>query len=81
MPLEGPHQPISWERVRKRRHHRRGSPDHLRHFLLSIALGLCLGVLLSFNFDREYEEKASTVVIACDAPPVKCPPVRCTTEP
>jgi hypothetical protein len=71
-------------RVRLRRHRSRDrrdrSPDRVRHLILSVLLGACVGLLMALSFVRDYEQNISKAVVSCDAVPVKCPPASCSSD-
>jgi hypothetical protein len=73
-----PQQQIRYRKVRVRVRRRPRSWDRPRHFILSILLGTCVGLLMTLDFVREYEQNPAKVVMGCD---VKCPPTRCSSDP
>ena len=83
MPLP-PELEVRFRRVRVRRrriHGRHSSLDRRRHFILSIFLGTCTGLLMSLGFFLEYEQKPTKVVVHCEAASVKCLPSNCFLGP
>jgi hypothetical protein len=66
-------------RLRRRSRDRDRSPDRLRHFILSVLLGACVGLLMTLGFVREYEQDTKAVVRS-DASSVNCPPACCSLD-
>ena len=75
MPLPQPHHR---HRVRKRR---RPHWDRPRHFGLSAILGSCVGLLMSWSFLKEYEQRPPVVLASSDSAAPNCPPVDCCVKP
>lgn len=80
MPLEA-QQKVHYRRVRVRVRCRQRSWDRPHHFILSVLLGTCVGLLMTLDFVREYEQNPSKVVLDCDTALAKCAPTRCIFGP
>jgi hypothetical protein len=80
-----PEPQVHYRRVRVRLHRHRSrdrrdrSPDRLRHFILSVLLGACVGLLMTLGFVREYEQNTRALV-RYDAASVNCPPGCCSLD-